>query len=170
MSHHLIFKVLFQSDYASQDALMNAYRNEDYVAHYHEIHPVRPPSAFWPFGMIRQLWQAQAEQRKLRLATYRLGSMSAHLLADIGAGSFAIPAETEGRMADQLRLVKVQQAEAWDAMAAQSRAQKLPQQAVLEPSDAEAAVEPLVFRPRRPGPKVRNMAIGHAGVNAVPSA
>ncbi len=163
MSHQLIFQVLFQSDYTSKDALMKAYRNEDYVAHYHEIHPARPLSTRWPFALIGRFWKALGQRQQLRLGSYRLDSLSRHLLADIGAGSFATLAGVEGRIA-------AQQAEAWDAMAALARAQKFPAQAAPAPNLTDAPVETRVIRPRGSGPRLRNMALGGAGGTALQSA
>lgn len=163
MSRQLIFEVLFQSDYTSKDALMKAYRNEDYVAHYHEIHPARPLSTRWPFALIGRFWKALGQRQQSRLGSYRLDSLSRHLLADIGAGSFATLAGVEGR-------ITAQQAEAWDAMAALARAQKFPAQAAPAPNLTDAAVETRVVRPRGSGPRMRNMALGGAGGTAVHSA
>lgn len=170
MSRHLIFKVLFQSDYTSKDALMKVYGNEDYVAHYHEIHPARPQSTRWAFAMIGRFWKGLGQRRQLRLVSCRLDSLSSHLLADIGAGSFATLAGVEGRIADQQQLITALQAEAWEAMAALARAQKFPPQAASAPNLADAAIETLVVRPRGSGPRIRNMALGGAGGTAVQSA
>ena len=163
MSHQLIFQVLFQSDYTSKDALMKAYRNEDYVAHYHEIHPARPLSTRWPFALIGRFWKGVGQGQQSRLGNYRLDSLSSHLLADIGAGSFATLAGVEGRIA-------AQQAEAWDAMAALARAQKFPAQAAPAPNLTGAPVETLVVRPRGSGLRLRNMTLGGAGGTALQSA
>ena len=170
MSSQPIIKVFFHSDYQSKDALMRAYRNEDYVAHYHEIHPARPLSVRWPFALIRQLWQALGDQRRSRLSTDRIGSMSSHLLADIGAGSFASMAADESRTADQLQLIEVQQAQAWAAMAALSRTPKSTQLAAPEPSLTDAAIQAEVARPRRSWPVSQNKVPGRADSGEVSTA
>lgn len=170
MSNQISIRVPFQSDFTSQDALLNFYRNEDYVAHYDEIHPARPLMARWPFALIGRLWQAMGERRQLRLACVGLGSLSSHLLADIGAGSFASMAAGQERTAVQLRMIQSQQAEARDAMAALARAPK--QQAQLAPKAAltDAADQTAVVRAPRSRPKIRNMGLGRATGHAVPTA
>ena len=160
MSSQPLIKVFFHSDYQSKDALMRAYRNEDYVAHYHEIHPARPLSVRWPFALIRQLWQALGDQRRSRLSTDRIGSMSSHLLADIGAGSFAFIAADESRTEDQLQLIKARQAQAWAAMAALSGTPKSIQLAAPELSLTDVAIQVEVARPRRSWPVSQNKALG----------
>lgn len=170
MSRHLIIKVLFQTDYTSRDALMKTYCNEDYVAHYHEIHPARPLMARRPFALIGLLWQALREQRQLRPATVRLGSLPNHLLADIGAGSFASIATGQDQTAAQLRMIQSQQAEAWEAMAALSRAPKIRAQLAPNAALTEAADQSAVVRARRSGPKIRTTGPGFATGHAVPNA
>lgn len=166
MSSQQRIKVFFQSDYLSKDALMQAYRNEDYVAHYHEIHPARPLSVRWPFALIRQLWQALGDQRRLRLSTDRIDSLSSHLPAEIGAGSHASMAADESRTADQLQLINAQQAQASAAMAAQSRTPKSTQLTAPEPSLTDVAFQAKVARPRRSWPVSQNKVLGRADSGA----
>ena len=170
MAPQFQIKDLFQSDYTSRAALMQAYRNEDYVAHYHDIWPRRPLSARWPFALILRLWQAGAKRRLTRLSMDRIGSMSSHLLADIGAGSFASMAADESRTADQLQLIEANQAEAWAAMAALSRTPKTTQLAAPEPSLTDAAIQAEVARPRRSWPVSQNKVPGRADSGEVSTA
>lgn len=169
MSCQASIKVLIQSDYMSKDALMKFYRNEDYVAHYDEIHPERPLMARWPVKLIGLLWQALRQQRQLRLATIPLSSLSSHLLADIGAGPFASMAAGQERTAVQLRMIHSQQAEAWDAMAALSRAPKPQAQIAPEAALTAAIDQPAFVRAPRSEPKTRNMGPGFATGHAMPN-
>lgn len=166
MASQFQIKVLFQTDYTSTSALMQAYRNEDYVAHYHQIHPARPLSARWPFALIGRLWRDGAERRHLRLSLDRLGSLSGHLLADIGAGSFAAFADADEHMADRLTQIQTNEDEAADAMAALAQSKKPRFQPVPGGLLPEVAARPVV-RPRVTGRKNRDFADGAIGRFAV---
>jgi uncharacterized protein YjiS (DUF1127 family) len=72
----------------SHDALMRHYHNEDYVENFDKIHLRRSIGSRWPFAQVRRIWQDRAAKRHLRLSIMRLGSLSSHLLDDIGIGSF----------------------------------------------------------------------------------
>lgn len=167
MASQFQIKVLFQSDYTSTSALMQAYRNEDYVAHYHDIHPARPLSGRWPFAQILRLWRIGAERRHLRMSLDRIGSLSGHLLADIGASSLVTFAEALEPKADRMLQLLANEKEAADAMAALSPTKTPSVQAAPEALWSDVVAQPKVVRPRVTGPKMRDFADGTFGHVAV---
>ena len=84
MSRQLALRVLFSPSQKTHDARMNMYGNEDYVAHFDDVHPTRRLTARWPFAIIGRYWQARAEARHQQRAVDRLVATSAHLLDDLG--------------------------------------------------------------------------------------
>lgn len=162
MSYHLSIKVLCQSDFTSQEALLKAYRNEDYVAHYREIHPTVALSARWPFAMIARFWQKMANKRRSLLAADRLGSLSHRMLADIGINAGAALESVEDLTQVQRQLTRVRQANALHAMAAEAARATLPDRFIPPSFLTDAAVERAAFRLRRSGSKARNFSTGLA--------
>ena len=167
MASQFQIKVLFQSDYTSDHALMQAYRNEDYVAHYHQIHPARPLSVRWPFALIGRLWRAGAERRQARLSLCRVGSLSGHVLADIGASSLMTFAAAKESLADRLPRIQTKEAEAAAAMAALSHSKRPSVQPVPEAFLSEVAAQPAVVRQRATGRVNRDLAAGAIGRFAI---
>jgi uncharacterized protein YjiS (DUF1127 family) len=162
MSYHLSINVLCQSDFTSQEALLKAYRNEDYVAHYCEIHPLAAPSARWPFAIIARFWQKMANKRRSLLAADRLGSLSHRMLADIGIGACATLESVEDLTEAQRQLTKLRQVNALHAMAAEAARKTLPDRFIPPTYLTDAAVERAAFRLRRSGSKARKLPAGLA--------